>query len=56
MSDIHGHKFLGLRQASGSELAAVVVEVKHSVIIRVTSSEDLQRVRAAPSAEDLQRK
>ena len=45
----------GCARPQDSELAAVVVEVKYSVIIRVTSTEDVQRVRAAPSAEDLQR-
>ena len=54
MSSNHGHVFLGLCCASDSELAAAVVEVEHSVVIRVTSSEDLRLVRAAPSAKDLQ--
>ena len=54
MSNNHGHVFLGLCCASDSELAAAVVVVEHSLIIRVTSSEDLQLVRAGPSAEDLQ--
>ena len=49
-----GHVFLGLCRASDSELAAAVVEVEHPVVIRVTSYEDLQLVRTAPSAEDLQ--
>ena len=40
MSGTHGHVFLELCCASDSELAAVVV--KHSVAIRVTSSEDIQ--------------
>ena len=40
VSGIHGHVFLELCCASDSELAAAVVE--HSVVIRVTSSEDLQ--------------
>ena len=41
MSGTHGHVFLELCCASDSELAAAVVV--HSVAIRVTSSEDLQR-------------
>ena len=40
MSGTHGHVFLELCCASDSELAAAVVE--YSVVIRVTSSEDLQ--------------
>ena len=40
LSGTHGHVFLELCGASDSELAAAVVE--HSVVIRVTSSEDLQ--------------
>ena len=42
MSSTHGHVFLELCCASDSELAAVVVE--HSVVIRVTSFEDVQLV------------
>ena len=56
MSSIHGHVFLELCYASDSEVAAVVVE--HSVVIRVTSFEDVQltsrRTCAAPFADDLQ--
>ena len=40
MSSPHGHAFLELCYASDSEVAAVVVE--HSVVIRVTSFEDVQ--------------
>ena len=56
MSSTHGHAFLELCCASDSELAGVVVE--HSVVIRVTSSEDLHADEyatcAAPCAGDLQ--
>ena len=40
VSGIHGHAFLELCGTSDSELAALVV--KHSVVIRVTSFEDVQ--------------
>ena len=56
MSSTHGHASLELCYASDSEVAAVVVE--HSVVIRVTSFEDVQltsrRPCAAPSADELQ--
>ena len=47
LSGIHGHAFLELCYASDSELAAVVV--KHSVVIRVTSFEDLQLTSTRPA-------
>ena len=47
MSGIHGHVFLELCYASDSEVAAVVVE--HSVVIRVTSFEDLQLTSTQPA-------
>ena len=51
MSGIHGHVFLELRCASDSELAAAAVE--HSVVIRVTSSEDLQLTSTRPALQRL---
>ena len=51
MSSTHGHAFLELCCASDSELAAVVVE--HSVVIRVTSSEDLQLTSTRPALHRL---
>ena len=51
MSSTHGHGFLELCCASDSELAAVVVE--HSVVIRVTSSEDLQLTSTRPALHRL---
>ena len=47
MSSIHGHAFLELCYASDSKVAAVVVE--HSVIIRVTSFEDVQLTSGRPA-------
>ena len=46
-SGIHGHAFLELCCASDSEVAAVVVE--HSVVIRVTSFEDVQLTSTQPA-------
>ena len=46
ISGIHGHAFLELCCASDSELAALVVE--HSVVIRVTSCEDVQLTSRRP--------
>ena len=51
MSSTHGHAFLELCCASDSEFAAVVVE--HSVVIRVTSSEDLQLTSMRPALHRL---
>ena len=51
MSGTHGHAFLELCCASDSELAAVVVE--HSVVIRVTSVEDLQLTSTRPALRRL---
>ena len=51
MSGTHGHAFLELCCASDSELAAVVVE--HSVVIRVTSFEDLQLTSMRPALHRL---
>ena len=51
MSGIHGHAFLELCCSSDSELAAVVVE--HSVVIRVTSFEDLQLTSTRPVLDRL---
>ena len=51
MSSTHGHAFLELCCASDSELAAVVVE--HSVVIRVTSFEDLQLTSTRPALDRL---
>ena len=47
MSSTHGHAFLELCYASDSEVAAVVVE--HSVVIRVTSVEDVQLTSMRPA-------
>ena len=47
MSGIHGRAFLELCYASDSEVAAVVVE--HSVVIRVTSFEDVQLTSRRPA-------
>ena len=46
MSSTHGHAFLELCYASDSELATAVVE--HSVVIRVTSFEDVQLTSRRP--------
>ena len=46
LSGIHGHAFLELCGASDSELAALVVE--HSVVIRVTSFEDVHLTSRRP--------
>ena len=51
MSGTHGHVFLELCCASDSELAAVVVE--HSVVIRVTSFEDVQLTSTRPALHRL---
>ena len=51
VSGTHGHAFLELCCASDSELAAVVVE--HSVVIRVTSSEDFQLTSTRPALHRL---
>ena len=51
MSSTHGHAFLELCCASDSELAALVVE--HSVVIRVTSLEDLQLTSRRPALDRL---
>ena len=51
MSGIHGHAFLELCYASDSEVAAVVVE--HSVVIRVTSFEDVQLTSRRPALHRL---
>ena len=48
MSGIHGHAFLELCYASDSEVTAVVVE--HSVVIRVTSFEDVQLTSRRPAS------
>ena len=47
MSGIRGRVFLELCYASDSEVAAVVVE--HSVVIRVTSFQDVQLTRRRPA-------
>ena len=47
MSGTHGHAFLELCYASDSELAAAVIE--HSVVIRVTSFEDVQLTSTRPA-------
>ena len=56
MSGTHGHAILELCCASDSDLAAVVIE--HSVVIRVTSFEDVSADEyatcAALSADVLQ--
>ena len=51
MSSTHGHAFLELCYASDSEVAAVVVE--HSVVIRVTSFEDVQLTSRRPALHRL---
>ena len=51
MSGTHGHAFLELCCASDSELAAAVVG--HSVVIRVTSSEDLHLTSTRPALHRL---
>ena len=51
MSGTHGHVFLELCCASDSELAAVVV--KHSVVIRGMSFEDLQLTSTRPALHRL---
>ena len=47
MSGTHGHAFLELCYASDSELVAAVIE--HSVVIRVTSFEDVQLTSTRPA-------
>ena len=51
MSSTHGHAFSELCYASDSEVAAVVVE--HSVVIRVTSFEDVQLTSRRPALHRL---
>ena len=51
VSSIHGHVFLELCYASDSEVAAVVVE--DSVVIRVTSFEDVQLTSRRPALHRL---
>ena len=51
MIGTHGHAFLELCCSSDSELAAMVVE--HSVVIRVTSFEDLQLTSTRPALDRL---
>ena len=51
MSSTHEHAFLELCYASDSEVAAVVVE--HSVVIRVTSFEDVQLTSRRPALHRL---
>ena len=51
MSSNHGHAFLELCYASDSEVAAVVVE--HSVVIRVTSFQDVQLTSRRPALHRL---
>ena len=51
MSSTHGRAFLELCCASDSELAASVVE--HSVVIRITSFEDVQLTSRRPALHRL---